>query len=114
MTLFEQYGYISLFSAVFPWISIAALLNNIMEAKSDAFKYCHLFNRPFPRPIVSIGPWLYAFDILGFIAVLTNLSLVLVHPDVRNYFGEYSDKEYLMLFVFLEVYLNLFFKINYN
>jgi anoctamin-10 len=78
-----------------------------MELKSDAFKYCHVFNRPFPRPAIGIGPWYTAFELLGFVAVLTNLSLVAVHPDVRNYFSDYTDKEYLMLFVVAEVKTSL-------
>lgn len=45
VTVFEQYGYITLFSAVFPWVSIAALVNNIAEQRSDAFKYCRLNKR---------------------------------------------------------------------
>lgn len=111
VTVFEQYGYIALFSAVFPWISIAALANNIMELKSDAFKYCHVYTRPFPRVAFGIGPWYIAFELLSFVAVATNLSLIAVHPDVRNYFSDYNDKEYLMLFVIAEVNYN--FLLNY-
>ena len=74
-----------------------------MELKADAFKYCRVFNRPFPRLAIGIGPWYNAFEILGFVAVMTNLSLVLVHPDVRNYFSDYSDKEYLLIFIIAEV-----------
>ena len=29
VTMFEQYGYISLFSSIYPWVSLAALVNNV-------------------------------------------------------------------------------------
>ena len=45
VTLFEQFGYITMFSAVFPWVLIAALINNLAEQRSDAFKYCRLNKR---------------------------------------------------------------------
>lgn len=102
ITMFEQFGYLTLFSAVFPWISLAALINNVMEERSDAFKYCHVSKRPFPKSINGIGPWLTAFEILGFISVATNFALIALHPEAREYFKEYSDMEYIMIFVLLE------------
>jgi anoctamin-10 len=74
-----------------------------MELRSDAFKYCHVYNRPFPKPVKGIGPWLVAFEILGFIAVITNISLISVHPEVRNYFSDFSDIHYFLIFVVAEV-----------
>lgn len=103
VTVFEQFGYIALFSSVYPWIAIAALANNLMELRSDAFKYCHVYNRPFPKPVKGIGPWLIAFELLGFIAVITNISLISVHPEVRNYFSDISDTNYFLIFVVAEV-----------
>ena len=104
VTIFEQYGYITLFSAVLPWVSFAALLNNLMEKRSDAFKYCHVNKRPIPSAAsAGIGPWLLGFEILGFISVMTNFALIALHPDVREYFKDYSDSQYIFLFVTIEV-----------
>jgi hypothetical protein len=103
VTLFEQYGYIALFSSVFPWISLAALANNVMEMRSDAFVYCHVNKRPFPQLQQGIGPWLNAFEIIGLVSAATNIGLMALHPDVRLYFNDYSDLEYFFLFVFAEV-----------
>lgn len=99
ITIFEQYGYITLFSAVFPWVSLAALLNNMMEERSDAFKYCHVNKRPFPTVSSGIGPWLTAFEILGFVSVATNFALIALHPDAREYFKDLSDVQYIIMFV---------------
>ena len=104
MTLFEQYGYITLFSSVFPWVSVAALVNNIAEQRSDAFTYCHVHQRPFPAAIQKgIGPWLNAFELLGMMSVMTNLALIALHPEVRSYFSSLSDSTYIIYFVLLEV-----------
>lgn len=112
VTLFEQYGYITLFSSVFPWVSVAALVNNIAEQRSDAFKYCHVHQRPFPTCTQKgIGPWLNAFELLGMISVMTNLALIALHPDVRDYFSNLSDLTYFIYFVLLEVFLNILAKI---
>ena len=107
VTLFEQYGYITLFSAVFPWVALAAWANNIMEQRSDTFKYCHLSRRAFPRHSIGIGSWTMAFEVLGYVSVVTNMALIALHPDVREYFGHYSDAQYLFMFVVIEVCLIL-------
>jgi anoctamin-10 len=104
VTLFEQYGYITLFSSVFPWVTICALVNNIMEQRSDAFKYCHVNQRPFPNISSNgIGPWEVAFELLGIISVATNMALIALHPEVREYLKDYTDIEYFAFFVLLEV-----------
>lgn len=102
ITLFEQFGYITLFSAFFPWVSLAALINNMMEERSDAFKYCHVNKRPFPATSNGIGPWLPAFEIMGFVSVATNFALIALHPEARDYFAGYSDFEYVLIFVAVE------------
>lgn len=104
VTLFEQYGYITLFSSIFPWITLAALANNIMEQRSDAFKYCHVHQRPFPTNSQNgIGPWSNAFELLGIVSIITNVALIALHPDVRNYFSHLNDTQYVLYFVLIEV-----------
>jgi hypothetical protein len=103
VTVFEQYGYLILFSAVFPWVAAAALVNNIMEQRSDAFKYCHVNQRPFPAHAAhGIGPWLVAFELLGLISVATNMALIALHPDVRSHFAHLTDAEYYLCLVVIE------------
>jgi hypothetical protein len=46
---------------------------------------------------------LVGFEILGFVSVATNFALIALHPDVREYFRDYSDMEYLIIFIALEV-----------
>ena len=52
-----QFGYVFMFSAAYPLAAFWALLNNITELKTDAFKLCRLHQRPFTEPASSIGAW---------------------------------------------------------
>jgi anoctamin-10 len=92
-----------LFSAVFPWVSALAVINNIAEQRSDAFKYCRLNKRPFPRATTGIGTWIMAFEIIGLISVMSNFALISLHPEVREIFKDYNDTQYILLFVAIEV-----------
>jgi len=38
-----------------------ALLNNVIEIRTDAFKMCRIFQRPFAQPANSIGAWQVRF-----------------------------------------------------
>lgn len=57
LEMFIQFGYVFLFSAVFPSAALWALLNNITEIRSDAFKLCRIFQRPFAQPTANIKAW---------------------------------------------------------
>ena len=57
LELFLQFGYVSLFSSAFPLAALWALLNNITEIRTDAFKLCCIFRRPFAEAVSSIGAW---------------------------------------------------------
>ena len=52
-----QYGYVILFSSAFPMAAMCALLNNVIEIRSDAFKLVTTMQRPFGQAVESIGTW---------------------------------------------------------
>lgn len=55
--MFVQFGYVVLFSSAFPLAAMCALINNIIEIRSDAFKLCTGLQRPFGLRVESIGQW---------------------------------------------------------
>lgn len=55
--LLVQFGYLSLFSCVFPLTAVLLLLNNITEIRTDAYKICKLFRKPFFPPVAGMGVW---------------------------------------------------------
>ncbi|CAG8548784.1 11570_t:CDS:2 [Diversispora eburnea] len=56
--MITQFGYVSLFSVIWPLTPILALINNWVELRSDAIKLCEHTRRPIPSRANSIGPWL--------------------------------------------------------
>ena len=53
-----------------------ALLNNVTEFPSDAFKIVTHFRRPLPHRTDTIGPWLDCLSSLAWLSALTNSALV--------------------------------------
>lgn len=57
LEMFIQLGYVVLFSSAFPLAALCALINNLVEMRSDAFKLCYIFQRPFGQRVPNIGTW---------------------------------------------------------
>ncbi|MGH0130772.1 UNVERIFIED_CONTAM: hypothetical protein FKN15_066301 [Acipenser sinensis] len=86
--LFVQFGYLSLFSCVYPLTAALLFLNNVTEIRTDALKFCKLFRKPFVAPAANIGIWQTAFEALGFVSVISNCWLILISPQVKGYCQE--------------------------
>ena len=63
--MFLQFGYVFLFSSVFPLAALWALINNATEIRSDGFKLCRILQRPFAQPTSTIGAWQVSMSIKG-------------------------------------------------
>lgn len=51
LEMFIQFGYVTLFSSAYPLAGLCALLNNLIEVRSDAFKLCFIHQRPFTERV---------------------------------------------------------------
>ncbi|KAH6856677.1 calcium-activated chloride channel-domain-containing protein [Chaetomium sp. MPI-CAGE-AT-0009] len=71
-----QFGYLSLFSVVWPLTACSFLVNNWVEARSDAMKIASNCQRPIPWRADSIGPWLDALGFLSWLGSLISAALV--------------------------------------
>lgn len=71
-----QFGYIALWSTIWPLAPVMALLNNYIEVRSDAFKIATVARRPVPIRTDTIGPWLESLSFLTWLSALTNSALV--------------------------------------
>jgi hypothetical protein len=71
-----QFGYIALWSTIWPLAPLMSLLNNIFEFPSDAFKIVTHFRHPLPQRTDTIGPWLDCLSFLAWLSALTNSALV--------------------------------------
>ena len=71
-----QFGYLSLFSVVWPLTACSFLVNNWVELRSDAVKICIEMQRPIPFRADSIGPWLDSLGFLAWLGSVTTAALV--------------------------------------
>lgn len=53
-----QFGYVTLWSIVWPLAPVFALINNYIELRSDAIKICKHVRRPVGTRVETIGAWL--------------------------------------------------------
>lgn len=86
--LLVQFGYLSLFSCVYPLTPLLLLLNNVTELRSDAYKICKLFRKPFTPPTSNMGVWQAAFEVLGFMSVMSNCWLLIMSPRLQEFSQE--------------------------
>ncbi|GLG96978.1 Anoctamin [Gryllus bimaculatus] len=102
LEMFIQLGYVVLFSSAFPMAAFCALVNNLIEIRSDAFKLCFIFQRPFGQRVSNIGTWQNAMEVMGLIAVLVNCALIGLSGQVHRMFPEMSTTQTILLIVALE------------
>ena len=70
-----QFGYLSLFSVVWPLTGCSFLANNWLELRADAMKICVDMQRPTPFRAESIGPWLDSVMFLTWAGAMTESAL---------------------------------------
>ncbi|XP_076469923.1 anoctamin-10-like isoform X2 [Babylonia areolata] len=103
LELFLQFGYVYLFSSAFPLAALWAFLNNITEIRSDAFKMCRVFQRPFAESASSTGAWQVAFEVIGVISVITNCALIGMDPEVQKLLpSDVTAVNMVIIFVIVE------------
>ncbi|XP_024533727.1 anoctamin-like protein Os01g0706700 [Selaginella moellendorffii] len=76
-----QFGMVTMFACSFPLVFVFALINNLVEIRSDAIKLLLMFRRPRPREAASIGAWLQIFQYMGVVAICTNCALLVCLYD---------------------------------
>ncbi|KAJ5985594.1 hypothetical protein N7499_008118 [Penicillium canescens] len=71
-----QFGYLALFSPIWPLVPLSFFVNNWVELRSDFFKICMEFRRPVPLRTDTIGPWLDSLGFLSWVGSITSAALV--------------------------------------
>ena len=72
----EQFGYLSLFSVVWPLTGMAFFLGDWVELRSDAVKICYEMKRPIPWRVDSIGHWVEHLSFMSWLGSLSSSALV--------------------------------------
>ncbi|SPP90034.1 anoctamin-8 isoform X8 [Drosophila guanche] len=102
LEMLVQMGYVVLFSAAFPLAGMCALINNLMEIRSDAFKLAHVHQRPFGQRVANIGTWQNALSILSLAAVIVNCALIGLSGQVSRLWPGLTTAQTIILIVTLE------------
>ncbi|KAI9690003.1 MAG: hypothetical protein M1822_009885 [Bathelium mastoideum] len=71
-----QFGYLSLFSVVWPLTGLSFLVNDWLELRTDAIKICVEMQRPTPWRADTIGPWLDSLAFLTWLGSITTSALI--------------------------------------
>ena len=79
------YGYIVLFGAAFPFVTVIALVLSVLELKVDAWKLCNVTIRPFPSRSRSIGVWTKITQTMAIVGAGTNAAIIIFTTDVFDY-----------------------------
>ena len=70
-----QFGYLTLFSVIWPLVPVSFLINNWIELRADAVKICVEMQRPTPWRADTIGPWLDALSFLSWLGSIVTAAL---------------------------------------
>jgi hypothetical protein len=101
-----QFGYLSLFSTVWPLMPVSFLINNWVELRSDFFKICKEYKRPTPQRTDTIGPWLDTLGLLAWLGSISTSALVYMFCDPDEEPGEVKAWALLLTIFFAEhIYL---------
>lgn len=107
LELVIQFGSVTLFAMSFSLLPILAFFTNILEIQVDKTKLLFLSKRPNPVSVNSIGNWFYIFEILSFLAIFSNVGILVF--TYNNYFelDNYGKVILYMALVFFYIIVKL-------
>lgn len=103
MEMFIQMGYILFFSSSFPLGGLCALINNIIEIRSDGFKLVKIHQRPVAQRTSNIGAWQYAFNILIMLSIIANCTFLATFGQIFRIFSNFTSIQCIIILVIIEV-----------
>jgi len=75
----SQYGFVVLWSVIWPLNPVFAFVNNFFELRTDLLKICFNARRPVPVRTDSVGPWLEVLGFLSWLAAMSNAALIFLY-----------------------------------
>jgi len=98
-----QFGYCTLFAAAFPAAPLAALINNVIEMRTDALKLLKENQRPHPRNAIDIGNWYLILHIMSYVAIVSNSALLIFTSHaIRDRFSGLDPSDLIWVAVGIE------------
>jgi len=106
LDLFEEmeeqlltFGYTTLFIVAAPWVPAVTLVGLLLECLLDKSKLLNLYRRPMPVNCKDNEPWDTAFEVMGILAMVTNVALVVF---ATNAYDGYDRTDKVKWFFILE------------
>ena len=66
----------TLFVASFPLAPLMCLINNVIEIRTDAYKYITQMRRPIGQQATDIGIWYAILEGMTYLAVMFNVNTI--------------------------------------
>jgi len=120
-----QFGLMVFFAPAFPLAALFSLINNVIEIRSDAFKMCYLFQRPFGERVSNIGTWqvrpwsthIYpilfiwtvffllknVLEVFSTLGIIVNCGLLITYGTINKLFPSVGFYESIAIAVIIEV-----------
>ena len=83
-----QLGFIVFFACVFPLAPIFSMLTNLLEIRTKMNKMSHFSRRFVAKGANSIGSWLTVMELISFVAIPINLTIMLYTNNGKQEDGQ--------------------------
>lgn len=103
LELVIQFGYIIFLSNLFPLAAFFSLLSNILEIRTDAFKLCMIYQRPFSQRVKDIGHWQKIMEYMIIAAIIVNCIFCSIRGVFRRMLPDLPFAAEIFLLVCIEV-----------
>ena len=95
------FGCYALFGSAVPMASLLVFLQNWLKVKTDMWRHMLLYQRPYPSAVSHAGAWKDVFDILAYLAVISNAATICFSMDTLAGQG-YSIVDRFWFFITLQ------------
>lgn len=99
-----QFGYVTFFSLAWPLAPLFALINNVVEIRTDAFRLCYLSQRPVAHRAGGIGVWFNVLQSMSVLAIMTNCAHIgFTSRHITTYFPGITEGQKVFAVFMFEV-----------
>jgi hypothetical protein len=84
-----EFGWINLFSPVFPAAAVVAIISNLLQIQSERDSIARFTKRGPPTGALDIGGWLDFFQFLSIIGTVNSVGLIIFTSEHLEKFGEH-------------------------
>lgn len=102
-----QHGYLVMFGLAFPLAAVINMLNNVIETRTDLYKYLAVQQRPDADEAEDIGTWLVVLRFLSVASAITTAGLVTITTPalqrlLPDFIGDSAEKYPAVSFIIFE------------